>query len=114
MPITNDNEYMSLSFPVNNDVKLTFNFTDPDTDAPLDLTGIDIEFWRKPGRNSADTDAEAISYTGTVDDPTTGTAVVEVPAADNSTPGVIWWRVDLVKEEDRETIQFGKLRLFPV
>jgi hypothetical protein len=95
----------------NNDTQLTFRFTNPDTSYVVDLTNLEVEFWRKLGRRSSDSDTGSKSYSATISDPTTGVAVVNIPASDNTTPGVIWYRVDILNSQQRETIQFGNLYL---
>jgi hypothetical protein len=107
-------ELQSIRLYQNNDAELTLRFTDPDTSAAVDLTNLDVEFWRKLGRRSSDSDTGSKFYSATISDPTTGVAVVNIPASDNAIPGVIWYRIDILNSQQRETIQFGNLYLDPV
>jgi hypothetical protein len=103
-----------LQFNVGNVHTVTFAFTDPTTGDPLDLTGYTVELIRKADRYLPDSDPSTIVYTATVSTPTSGVAVVDVPAADNAAATMEWWRVDLVSSGDHQTVQYGPLDVVPV
>jgi hypothetical protein len=91
-----------LIFIQNNDETVTITVTDPSQPlqngqpAPFNLTGTTVKFIRKASQATPDTDSSFKSYTATLTNPTAGIATASIPAADNATAGVTWWRVDVI------------------
>lgn len=97
-----------------NDVTLAFSVTDATTNLPLDLTGCTASFVRKASRFVSDSDASAKTYTGTITDALNGRVSVLLPASDNGTPGIVWWRFDISSSSSTRTALIGPLDVFAV
>lgn len=98
----------------NNDVVVTATVTDPTQplvagkQPPLDLTGRTCTLVRKLSRDTLDSDPSFRSYAGSIQSPSTaGIVTFSVPAADNVTPAVTWWRLDVVTAGKTVTAQYG-------
>ena len=113
------NQWQDIAIYQNKDADLTLALTDPTTATqanpdglPYDLTGLSVRLIRKPNRDSAD--STGTTYACTVQSPaTSGIALVTLPAADNTAPGVSWYRVDLVGTETK-AVKFGRLTVYAV
>ena len=110
-----------IILPLNGDVTVTLAITDPTKPlvagqpAPFDLTGKSVTFWRKSTRFVPDTDPSAKSYTASLaTDPRTGVCYVQIPAADNTVPGVTWWRADVLSGPSKMPMTYGPLEVFAV
>jgi hypothetical protein len=99
---------------MNNDVTLTFSIIDPNNDnAPVDLTGATVTFYRKASRWVSD--STGISYTGDVQSPAAnGVAVITVPNQDNESAGTEWWHLDVELNSLNRTAGYGPLEVIPL
>lgn len=104
-------QWQDLTLYLSKDADLTLTLTDPVTGLAYNLTGLTVNFIRKPNRDTPDSGGK--SYTCTVTTSSSGIANVTLPAADNGTPGVSWYRVDLVGTETK-TVKFGRLTVYAV
>jgi hypothetical protein len=101
----------------NNDETLTLFVSDPSLPlvngqpAPFNLTGCTVTFARKASQATPDTDASFRSYSGTIISAAAGTVSVAVPGIDNATPGISWWRLDVVKTGSLRTANYGPLEV---
>lgn len=95
----------------NKDADLIIVILAPGSTTPYNLTGLTVTFTRKPSRDVPD--ATGKTYTCLVTSPITGIATVTLPAADNTLPGVTWYRVDLTGAETK-SVKFGRLTNFAV
>ena len=101
------------------DADLTLTLTDPTTVSqqnpnglPYNLSGLTVNLIVKPNRDASE--SAGTVYTCTVQSPATnGIATVRIPAANNSVPGVYWYRVDLVGTETK-AVKFGRLTIYAV
>lgn len=99
----------------NNDTTITFTIVDPNNNnAPINLTGATITFYRKSSRFIADTDPTTKTYAGAIVNASQGICSVTIPAADNALAGVTWYHLDVVLSSARRTAQFGPLEIFAV
>lgn len=102
---------LPLSVVVNNDISWNFQVT---TDGvPQDLTSFVVKTVVKAKNSTADT-AALHTYTSpsaalTVTSPTQGLVTWAVPHADLSTPGIFWWRMDIVSGSIQYTVFDGPL-----
>jgi hypothetical protein len=90
--------------------------TDEDTGLPLDLTGKVVNFYIKPGADTADTDpavTKLSTSTGevTVTDAAGGVCRVAVPAQQ---AGTLWRRLDVVTTGQPKTAVYGPLYVLNV
>lgn len=113
--------FTRIVVPLNSDATVTLAITDPakplvnGQPQPFDLTGKTVTFWRKSTRFVSDSDPSATSYTaGLTSDPTTGICHVTLPAADNASAGVTWWRADVVSGSSKMSLSFGPLEVLAV
>lgn len=104
-------QWEDLTLYQNADADLTITLTDPVTGTAYNLTGLTVTLIRKANRDAPD--ATGTTYTCTVSSPTSGVATVRIPAADNSTVGVSWYRVNLTGSETK-AVKFGRLTVFAV
>jgi hypothetical protein len=115
----------TISLNQNNDevVQLTFTEADPsDSGTPFNLTGLEVEFFIKPTKTTADTASGVVKLTSTsgaitITNATGGVCQVSIPAADIATSGALWWRADVVNTGDvapRKTAGYGNLNILPM
>lgn len=103
-----------LFVPQNNDALLTFTIVDPNNSyQPVNITGAGVTFYRKQTRFVSDTDPTTITYAGLVTNGPAGICTVTIPHTDNTTSGVIWYRLDVTLSTIR-TAQYGPLEVIPV
>jgi hypothetical protein len=99
----------------NNGAVLTFNITDPNNNyVPVNITGATILFTRKGTRFLLDTDPTAIQYSGDLTNPSEGVCTVTIPSTDNLTPGVSWYRLDVIQSGQPRTATCGPLEVVAV
>jgi hypothetical protein len=102
-----------LFVPEDNEVELLYTVVKTDG-KPMDLTAVsEIEFYIKASRDTDDAAAVVLTKTDndiTVDNPATnGSGVVTIPGNAIATPGVRWYRLDVIFSGARRTVKFGNL-----
>lgn len=88
-------DQVGLVFPRGNDIVVTARFPDISNGS-----GINAEFYSKPGRTVADTDLSVQVYNSSlVTDPdNVGATMAQftIPSIDTGATGAFWWRVDCI------------------
>lgn len=92
-----------LVVPQNNDVTLKATISQTDsipTDAVFDITGMQIDFWIKTSKDTADTDPTTVHLSTSggdiiLTDPTNGVCQVSVAKTHLQTAGDLWYRLDV-------------------
>lgn len=99
-----------------NDEPLLGTVIDEDGGLPEDLSGVTLNMYIKPTRQTADTDGSVTKLSTSTGEITivsapAGTYRVEVPDSVLSVAGLRWYRVDAVSGTDVRTVVYGPLRV---
>lgn len=106
----------ALTLNQSNDEDLAGVATDDDTGLPLDLTGVALEMFLKPAKETDDDDPAVVKLSTATSEiivvgAPAGTYTVAIPDGALAEAGIRWYRVDAVSGASRKTVVYGPLKV---